>query len=140
MSKRDYYEILGVEKNADEQSIKKAYRKKALEFHPDRNPGDKQAEENFKEAAEAYEILGDADKRARYDRFGHAGVSGNGGGFQGGMTMDDIFSQFGDIFSDSPFESFFGRSEPKVAGPGPARQQSPHQGFPDSRGNCQGRH
>ena len=109
MAKRDYYEILGVEKGADEQTIKKAYRKKALQYHPDRNPDDKDAEEKFKEAAEAYEILGDPDKRARYDRFGHAGVSGNGG-FQGGMTMDDIFSQFGDIFSDSPFESFFGHS------------------------------
>ena len=108
MSKRDYYEILGVEKGADEATIKKAYRKIAMKYHPDRNPGDKEAEEKFKEAAEAYEILSDKDKRARYDRFGHAGV--NQGGFQGGgMTMDDIFQQFGDIFgSDSPFESFFG--------------------------------
>ena len=108
MAKRDYYEVLGVEKGADESAIKKAYRKAALKYHPDKNPDNKEAEEKFKEAAEAYEILSDADKRARYDRFGHAGVSGNGG-FQGGMTMDDIFSQFGDIFSDSPFESFFGR-------------------------------
>ena len=117
MAKRDYYEVLGVEKGADEQSIKKAYRKKALKFHPDRNPDDKDAEEKFKEAAEAYEILSDPDKRARYDRFGHAGVSGNGG-FQGGMTMDDIFSQFGDIFGDSPFESFFGRSTRRQQGQG----------------------
>jgi molecular chaperone DnaJ len=110
MAKRDYYEILGVDKGADDTAIKKAYRKAAIKFHPDKNPDDKQAEEKFKEAAEAYEILGDGDKRARYDRFGHAGVSANGGFHgQGGMSMDDIFSQFGDIFSDSPFESFFGR-------------------------------
>ncbi|MCB0663997.1 MAG: DnaJ domain-containing protein, partial [Saprospiraceae bacterium] len=111
MAKRDYYEILGVPKSADADTIKKAYRKVAMQFHPDRNPGDKEAEEKFKEAAEAYEVLKDPDKKARYDRFGHAGVSGNGGfgGGSGGMTMDDIFSQFGDIFgSDSPFESFFG--------------------------------
>ena len=110
MAKRDYYEILGVEKNADEGAIKKAYRKIAMKYHPDRNPDDKSAEEKFKEAAEAYEVLSDADKRARYDRFGHAGVDGQSGGFSGGMTMDDIFSQFGDIFGDggSPFESFFG--------------------------------
>ena len=101
MSKRDYYDILGVEKSADEKEIKKAYRKIALKFHPDRNPDDKEAEEKFKEAAEAYEILSDADKRARYDRFGHQGVggaSGGGGGGFGGMNMDDIFDQFGDIF------------------------------------------
>lgn len=113
MAKRDYYEILGVDKNADASAIKKAYRKTAMKFHPDRNPDDKAAEEKFKEAAEAYEILSDADKKARYDRYGHAGVDpnmGGRGGFQGGMTMDDIFSQFGDIFGDSgsPFESFFG--------------------------------
>lgn len=112
MSKRDFYEILGVDRNADDGTIKKAYRKIAMKYHPDRNPDDKAAEEKFKEAAEAYEILSDKDKRARYDRFGHAGVGGNagGGGFSGGMTMDDIFSQFGDIFGDSgsPFESFFG--------------------------------
>jgi molecular chaperone DnaJ len=101
MSKRDFYDILGVEKNADEKTIKKAYRKIALQFHPDRNPDDKSAEEKFKEAAEAYEILSDPDKRARYDRFGHQGVSGaggGGGGGFGGMNMDDIFDQFGDIF------------------------------------------
>lgn len=115
MAKRDYYEILGVPKNAEDNAIKKAYRKIAMKYHPDRNPDDKSAEDKFKEAAEAYEILSDADKRARYDRFGHAGVSQNaGGGFggSGGMTMEDIFSQFGDIFGDggSPFESFFGGS------------------------------
>ncbi len=113
MAKRDYYEVLGVSKDADESAIKKAYRKLAIKFHPDKNPGDKEAEEKFKEAAEAYEILSDKDKRSRYDRFGHAGVDGQSGGFRGGMTMEDIFSQFGDIFGDiggSPFESFFGGS------------------------------
>lgn len=111
MAKRDYYEILGVTKSASADEIKKAYRKVAMQFHPDRNPGDKAAEEKFKEAAEAYEVLSDQDKRAQYDRFGHAGVSGNGrGGFGGGagMNMDDIFSQFGDIFGDDIFGSFFG--------------------------------
>jgi molecular chaperone DnaJ len=114
MAKRDYYEVLGVAKNADSDTIKKAYRKKALEFHPDKNPGDKVAEDKFKEAAEAYEILSNPDKKARYDRYGHAGVDPNmGGGFRGGhggMTMEDIFSQFGDIFGGgggSPFDEFF---------------------------------
>jgi molecular chaperone DnaJ len=110
MVKRDYYEILGVAKGSSQDEIKKAYRKVAMQYHPDRNPGDKSAEEKFKEAAEAYEILSDADKRSQYDRFGHAGVSGNGrGGFGGGnMNMDDIFSQFGDIFGEDIFGSFFG--------------------------------
>ncbi|HEY4287108.1 MAG TPA: molecular chaperone DnaJ [Puia sp.] len=110
MSKRDYYEVLGVTKTSSADEIKKSYRKVAMQFHPDRNPGDKAAEEKFKEAAEAYEVLSDADKRAQYDRYGHAGVSGNGrGGFGGGnMNMDDIFSQFGDIFGDDIFGSFFG--------------------------------
>lgn len=104
MSKRDYYEVLGVSKDASADEIKKAYRKKAIEFHPDKNPGDKAAEDKFKEAAEAYDVLSNPDKRARYDQFGHAGMSGaagNGGpfgGFEGGMSMDDIFSMFGDIF------------------------------------------
>ena len=102
MAKRDFYEILGVDKGATVEEIKKAYRKKAIQYHPDKNPGDPQAEENFKEAAEAYDILGDANKRGRYDQYGHAGVggaSGGGGGFGGGgMSMDDIFSQFGDMF------------------------------------------
>lgn len=111
--KRDYYEVLGVSKGASQEEIKKAYRKVAMQFHPDRNPGDKSAEEKFKEAAEAYEVLSDADKRAQYDRFGHnafgQGRGGGGGGFGGGgMNMDDIFSQFGDIFGDDAFGGFFG--------------------------------
>ncbi|WP_420580106.1 molecular chaperone DnaJ [Reichenbachiella sp.] len=116
MAKRDYYEVLGVSKSASADEIKKAYRKLAIKFHPDKNPDDKQAEENFKEAAEAYEVLSDAQKKQRYDQFGHAGMGGaaGGGGFGGGgMSMDDIFSQFGDIFGGgggggSPFDSFFG--------------------------------
>lgn len=100
MSKRDYYEVLGVDRNASAEEIKKAYRKKAIQYHPDRNPGDKQAEENFKEAAEAYSVLSDPQKKQRYDQFGHAGVSGAGGFSGGGMNMDDIFSNFGDIFGD----------------------------------------
>lgn len=98
--KRDYYEVLEVTKTSTVEEIKKAYRKKAIQFHPDKNPGDKSAEEKFKEAAEAYEVLSDENKRARYDRYGHAGMGGAaaGGGFGGGMSMDDIFSQFGDIF------------------------------------------
>ena len=102
MSKRDYYEVLGVEKSASEAEIKKAYRKMAIQYHPDKNPGDKEAEEKFKEAAEAYSVLSDTDKRARYDQFGHAGLGGaaggGAGGFGQGMSMDDIFSMFGDIF------------------------------------------
>ena len=100
MSKRDFYEILGVSKTASAEEIKKAYRKKAIEFHPDKNPGDKVSEEKFKEAAEAYEVLSDDQKRQRYDQYGHAGVGGAaGGGFGGGsMNMEDIFSHFGDIF------------------------------------------
>ncbi len=111
MSKRDYYEILGVEKNATEQEIKKAYRKVAIKFHPDKNPDDKTAEDKFKEAAEAYEVLSNADKKSRYDQFGHAGVGGAaGGGFGGGgMNMEDIFSQFGDIFGGA-FGGGFGGS------------------------------
>jgi molecular chaperone DnaJ len=99
MSKRDPYEVLGVARSASAEDIKKAYRKLAIKYHPDKNPGDKAAEEKFKEAASAYEILSDPEKRARYDRFGHAGPGMGGGGFQGGgMNMEDIFSQFGDIF------------------------------------------
>ena len=99
MAKRDYYEVLSVTKTATVEEIKKAYRKKAIEYHPDKNPGDAEAEERFKEAAEAYDVLSDPQKRQRYDQFGHAGVGGAAsGGFGGGMSMDDIFSQFGDIF------------------------------------------
>lgn len=102
MTKRDYYEILGVSKNASKDEIKKAYRKQALKFHPDKNPGDKSAEEKFKEAAEAYEVLSNDEKKARYDRYGHSGLGNSGNGFSGqGMTMEDIFSSFGDIFGDA---------------------------------------
>lgn len=103
MAKRDYYEVLGVSKTATADELKKAYRKLALQYHPDKNQGDKEAEEKFKEAAEAYDVLSNQEKRQRYDQFGHAGVDGQGGFGGGGMSMDDIFSQFGDIFG-----SFFG--------------------------------
>ncbi|TVR83519.1 MAG: molecular chaperone DnaJ [Saprospirales bacterium] len=125
MAKRDYYEILGVDRGADAAAIKKAYRKVALKYHPDKNPENKEAEEKFKEAAEAYEILGNPEKKARYDKYGHAGVDPNAGfggrgRGQGGMTMEDIFQQFGDVFGDggSPFESFFrgGRQGPRSGG------------------------
>ena len=96
--KEDYYEILGVSKSASDSEIKKAYRKKAIKYHPDKNPGDSSAEENFKKAAEAYEVLGNSDKRAKYDQFGHSAFDGNGGFGAGGMNMEDIFSQFWDIF------------------------------------------
>jgi len=117
MSKRDYYDILGVSKSSSPEEIKKAYRKLAIKYHPDKNPDDHTAEDKFKEAAEAYEILSNPEKKQRYDHYGHAGVggaAGGGGGYGGGgMNMEDIFSQFGDIFGGgggggSPFESFFG--------------------------------
>ncbi|BAX79563.1 molecular chaperone DnaJ [Labilibaculum antarcticum] len=110
MSKRDYYEVLGVAKSASETEIKKAYRKKAIQYHPDKNPDDKQAEENFKEAAEAYEVLSNPEKRQRFDQYGHAGMSGSaGGGYSGGgMNMEDIFSHFGDIFGGGGFGGGFG--------------------------------
>ncbi len=119
MAKRDYYEVLGVDKNATPEELKKAYRKLALQYHPDRNPGDKEAEEKFKEAAEAYDVLSNPDKKARYDQFGHAGVDGAYG--QGGMDMNDIFSQFGSIFGDlfggggfGGFSGFSGGSQRRV--------------------------
>ena len=110
--KKDFYEILGITKSASEPEIKKAYRKKAIEFHPDKNPGNKEAEENFKAAAEAYEVLSDAQKKAKYDQFGHQAFDGSGGygGGQGGMNMDDIFSQFGDIFGGAFGGQFGGNS------------------------------
>jgi molecular chaperone DnaJ len=114
---RDYYEILGVAKDADPDSIKKAYRKMAMQFHPDKNPGNKEAEEKFKEAAAAYEVLSDSEKRSRYDRFGHQAFSGGGGGGQHGFhDVEDIFAQFGDIFGD-----FFGMSS------GGKRRRDPNQ-------------
>ena len=119
-NKRDFYEILGVSKSASQEEIKKAYRKVAMQFHPDRNPGDKSAEDKFKEAAEAYEVLNDPDKKAQYDRFGHSAFgSGRGSGSYGGgggMNMDDIFSQFGDIFGDEGFGSFFGGNGRRSSG------------------------
>lgn len=115
-TKRDYYEILGVDRNANDEALKKAYRKLAIKYHPDKNPGDKEAEEHFKEIAEAYDVLSDADKRARYDRYGHAGVgsSAAGGGYGGGMSMEDIFSRFGDLFGGG-FGGGFGGDEQRVA-------------------------
>lgn len=119
--KRDYYEVLGVSRDASAEDIKKAYRKMALKYHPDRNPGDATAEEKFKEAAEAYDVLSNPDKKARYDQFGHAGMSGaagGGGGFDGfgGFTMEDIFSRFGDIFGGGfgGFGSTSGRGGARV--------------------------
>ncbi|MBU46092.1 MAG: molecular chaperone DnaJ [Flavobacteriales bacterium] len=109
MSKRDYYEVLGVSKSADAKEVKRAYRKLAVKYHPDKNPNDKAAEEKFKEAAEAYDVLSNSEKKQRYDQFGHAGMGGAaGGGFGGGMNMDDIFSQFGDIFGSGGFGGFGG--------------------------------
>lgn len=122
MSKRDYYDVLGVAKGASAEEIKKAYRKLAIKYHPDKNPDDKSAEDKFKEAAEAYEVLSSPEKKQRYDQFGHAGVGGAaGGGYGGGsgMNMEDIFSQFGDIFGGgggSPFDSFFGGGQSRGGG------------------------
>ena len=123
MAKRDYYEVLGVDKSASADEIKKAYRKKALQYHPDKNPGDKAAEDKFKEAAEAYDVLSDATKKSRYDQFGHAGVDGMGsggaGGF-GGFSMDDIFPGLGIFLAErlgkSVWQSFWrpDRYKPRV--------------------------
>ena len=120
MAKRDYYDILGVSKSASADEIKKAYRKLAIKYHPDKNPDDKAAEDKFKEAAEAYEVLSNAEKKQRYDQFGHAGAGQGGfGGGAGNMNMEDIFSQFGDIFGGgggSPFDSFFGGGQSSRGG------------------------
>lgn len=119
MAKRDYYEVLGVSRNANADEIKKAYRKAAIKYHPDKNPGDKQAEDNFKEAAEAYDVLSNPDKRARYDQFGHEGMNGGmggaGGASYGGFSMDDIFRNFGDIFGGH-FGGFSGFDQSQSAG------------------------
>jgi molecular chaperone DnaJ len=117
--KEDYYDILGISKGASEAEIKKAYRKKAIEYHPDKNPGDSKAEEMFKKAAEAYEVLSNPDKRAKYDRFGHQAFEGGGGFNGGGMNMEDIFSQFGDIFGGAfggGFGGFGGGREARIKG------------------------
>ena len=121
MAKRDYYEVLGVDKNASEDDIKKAYRKIAIKYHPDRNPGNKEAEEKFKEAAEAYDVLHDPQKRQQYDQFGFDGLQGMGGFSGGGFSMDDIFSMFGSVFGGGGFGSGFG-------GFGGSRQAARHQG------------
>jgi molecular chaperone DnaJ len=115
MAKRDYYDILGVNKGSSASEIKKAYRKKAVKFHPDKNPDDKKAEEKFKEAAEAYEVLSDGDKKARYDQYGHQAFDGGGFGGGGSMNMDDIFSQFGDIFGGGGGFGGFGGQRQRVA-------------------------
>ena len=118
--KRDYYEILGVSKSSSADEIKKAYRKVAMQFHPDRNPGDKSAEDKFKEAAEAYEVLSDDQKKAKYDKYGHQAFAPGSGGFGSGhaTNMEDIFSQFGDVFSDDMFGSFFGGGRRSGSGGG----------------------
>ena len=114
--KQDYYDILGVSKGATNSEIKKAYRKKAIEFHPDKNPGDSSSEEKFKDAAEAYEVLGDPDKKAKYDQYGHSAFDGSQGFGGGGMNMDDIFSQFGDIFGGGFGGGGGGRGQRRVKG------------------------
>lgn len=120
MAKRDYYEVLGIGKGASSSEIKKAYRKMAIKYHPDKNPDDKEAEAKFKEAAEAYEVLSNPDKKSRYDQFGHQAFEGGGGFGGGGMNMDDIFSQFGDIFGGAfgggGFSGFGGGGQRRVKG------------------------
>ncbi|MFO7790897.1 MAG: molecular chaperone DnaJ [Bacteroidota bacterium] len=133
MAKRDYYDILGVSKNASQDEIKKAYRKQALKYHPDKNPNDKEAERKFKEAAEAYEVLRDEQKRQRYDQFGHEGVKAGANGYAGGgMSFDDIFSRFGDIFGDMGFGGFgdsdFGGGFGSDFGGGRRRRQTVNKG------------
>ncbi|MFW5830445.1 MAG: molecular chaperone DnaJ [Planctomycetota bacterium] len=122
MAKRDYYEVLGVDRSVSDAEIKKAYRKLAMKYHPDRNPDDKEAESRFKEAAEAYEVLSDSQKRQRYDQYGHAGVEGMGHAGQGFSSMEDIFAAFGDIFGGgggSIFDNFFGGGGGRRRGPPP---------------------
>ena len=132
-TKRDYYEILGVAKTATADEIKKAYRQKAIQYHPDKNPGDKEAEEKFKEAAEAYEVLSDPQKRQKYDQFGHAGINDMGGA--GDFSVNDIFSMFGDIFGgNNPFESSWGCTETCQK-----RHRFANQGGFDVGGDCDGR-
>ena len=117
MSKRDYYDVLGVTRNSDADEIKKAYRKAAIKYHPDKNPNDKVAEDNFKEAAEAYEVLSSAEKKQRYDQFGHRASAAGGGGGGQNMNMEDIFSQFGDIFGGGGgFDGFFGGQQSRGGG------------------------
>ena len=117
MGKRDYYEVLGVEKSASQEDLKKAYRKLAMQFHPDRNPDNKEAEEKFKEAAEAYEILSNDDKRQKYDRYGHDGVKGSAYGSSGFTDINDIFWHFSDIFGGSSiFDDFFGGGGSRTRG------------------------
>ena len=119
--KRDYYEVLGVSRDASADEIKKAYRKKAMEYHPDRNPGNHEAEEKFKEAAEAYDVLSTPEKKSRYDQFGHAGMSGSGmgGGYSADFDLSSIFERFGDLFGGgfggfSGFGGGGGSSRPRV--------------------------
>ena len=121
MSKRDYYEVLGIPKAASPEDIKAAYRKLAMKYHPDRNPDNTEAEDKFKEAAEAYEVLSDQQKRGQYDQFGHSGISGMGGhhGAGGGMNMDDIFESFGDIFGSMFGGGGGGQRQPRRSGPQP---------------------
>src|SRR5262245_54325729 len=121
MAKRDYYEVLGVEHNAAEESIKRAYRKKALEFHPDRNPGDPEAEAKFMEAAEAYDVLGDAEKRRRYDQYGHAGVGAESFSGTRFTNIEDIFEAFGDVFGGGLFGDLFGQQGRRGGGKRPGR-------------------
>ena len=127
--KEDYYDILGVSKSASASEIKKAYRKKAIAYHPDKNPGDAQAEKNFKAAAEAYEVLSDDQKRAKYDSYGHAAFDGSQGFGGSGMNMDDIFSQFGDIFGSAFGGGFGADGYPGACGPAAVYGQDPSSGI-----------
>src|SRR3989304_1567746 len=123
MTKRDYYEILGVTRSSGADEIKKAYRKLALKYHPDRNPGSKEAEDQFKEAAEAYEVLGDPEKRRRYDQFGHEGVRGTN--FHEFTDINDIFSTFGGVFGGGIFDEVFGGGQRGRRRPGPRQEGTP---------------